>query len=43
MPATNVGMVGFFSKISATTTATGSSTGLSQNSAETVARISSYT
>ena len=37
-------MVGFFSKISATTTATGSSsTGLSQNSAETVARISSYT
>lgn len=44
MPAIKVGIVGFFIKISTTTTSTGrSSTGLSQNSAETVERISSYT
>ena len=44
MPATKAGIVGFFIKISTTATSTGrSSTGLSQNSAETVERISSYT
>ena len=42
MPATKVGMVGFFSRISATTTTTGiSSTGLSQKLPETVERMSS--
>ena len=44
MPTIKVGMVGFFIKISTTTTATGmSSTGLNQKLAETVERMSSYT